>query len=103
MKYWTFFCIKGKFKGKETIPPVSQEPDTVTGDNLQETSQDANMTATSAQIRPTSNLAEWAKGNIPDNEEGDDIYASKDKYNQYFKEIIFYFSDGHINLYMCST
>ena len=100
MKYWTFFCIKGKLKGKETIPPVSQEPDTVTGDNLQETSQDANMTATSAQIRPISNFAERAEGNIPDNEEGDDIYASKTNIINTLKKLFFIFRWTHKFIYV---
>ena len=87
-------------KGKETIPPVSQEPDTVTGDNLQETSQDANMTGTSAQIRPISNLAERAKGNIPDNEEGDDIYASKTNIINTLKKLFFIFRWTHQFIYV---
>ena len=86
-------------KGKETIPPVSQEHDTVTGDNLQEKSQDANMTGTSAQIRPISNLAERAKRNLHDNEEGDDIYASKTKLINTLKKLFFIFRWTHQFIY----
>ena len=84
-------CIKGKSKGKETIPPVEQKHDIATGDNLQDTSQDANMTSTSAQIRPISNLAERTKRNLHNSEEGEDIYASKTIIINNLKKLFFYF------------
>ena len=49
------------------------------------------MTSTSAQIRPISNLAERAERNLQDNEEGEDIYASKTIIINNLKKLTFIF------------
>ena len=51
------------------------------------------MTGTSAQIRPISNLAERAKRDLPDNEEGEDIYASKTIIINNLKKLFFFQMD----------
>ena len=58
------------------------------------------MTGTSAQIRPISNLAERAKRNLPENEEGEDIYASKTIIINNLKKLFFIFRWMHKFMYL---